>query len=100
MTDQVDDVPTQCSKCGAALCLRKQVINLALGNVEAVYCLDCLAVIEQEAPQKLISGLAGYIMGRDCFRKEWVRYKGVEDCPQPSTCIPETCFNKSNDQGR
>ncbi|MFN8555766.1 MAG: hypothetical protein U0103_30225 [Candidatus Obscuribacterales bacterium] len=97
MADQVEGVPVQCSKCGAALCLRKQVINLALGNVEVVYCLDCLSAIEQETPQKLVSGLAGYIMGRDCFRKEWVRYKGVEDCPSPSTCIPETCFNKSND---
>lgn len=97
--DGVAGAPTQCGRCGAALCIRKQVINLAMGNVDVLYCLNCLAEIEQETPEKLVSGLVGYIMGRDCFRKEWVRYKTIQDCPTPDACIPRTCFNESHDEG-
>lgn len=100
MTDQVEGALSTCSKCGAGLCIRKQVINLAMGNVEAAFCLVCLAQIEQETPEKVISGLVGYIMGRDCFRKECLRYSGIPDCPEPKTCIPQTCFNKSDEQAQ
>ncbi len=97
---QVEGVATQCGNCGAALCIRKQVINLALGNAETLLCLTCLAQSEGETPASLILGMAGYIMGRDCFRKEWVRYQTVVDCPEPETCIPQTCFNKSDEQAQ
>lgn len=100
MEGQVQGAPTHCRTCGAVLCIRKQVINLALGNVEEHFCLNCLAKSEHETPENLVSGMVGYIMGRDCFRKEWVRYKGIEDCPEPTTCIPQTCFNKSDEQAR
>ncbi len=100
MAEHVGGAPTECSRCGAALCIRKQVINLALGNVDALFCLVCLAQNEQETPENLVSGMVGYIMGRDCFRKEWVRYKDIGDCPAPTTCIPQTCFNKSDEQAQ
>jgi hypothetical protein len=100
MAEQVEGALTRCSECGAALCIRKQVINLAMGNVDTAFCLNCLAKIERETPESIISGLAGYIMGRDCFRKEWLRYRSVRDCPEPTTCIPQTCFNKSDEQAQ
>jgi hypothetical protein len=95
---QVEGAPDHCSKCGAALCIRKQVINLSLGKVESMLCLVCLAQSEGCQPEKLISGMVGYIMGRDCFRKEWVRYRGIDDCPAPDTCFPQTCFNGNSDE--
>lgn len=93
MIELVKDVPGKCAECGAPLCVRKQVINLALGNVEALYCLICLSKSEETQPDKLISGMVGYILGRDCFRKEWTRYTCVADCPEPKSCFPQTCFN-------
>lgn len=92
--EQIKGAPTICSRCGAYLCIRKQTLNLALGNIESLFCLACLADNERESPESLLLGTVGYIMSRDCFKKEWLRYAGIEDCPEPRTCVPETCFNE------
>ena len=88
----LDGVPEACIKCGASLCLRKQVINLALGNEEDMRCLKCLAKECSAQPEKILANARGYIQARDCFRKEWKRYRSVDDCPDPKGCIPATCF--------
>jgi hypothetical protein len=75
--------------------VRKTVINLSLGNTEQLKCLVCLAAEEGSAPEQILSGAVDYILGRECFRKEWLRYQSVKDCPDPEGCIPKVCFLKS-----
>ena len=81
-----------CAGCGARLCLRKQVVNLALGHVDRMWCLTCLSLESGQSPAEILSGLKAYIQGRDCFRKEWVRYESVEYCPDRQGCLPGICF--------
>ncbi len=88
----VAGAPLSCFGCGAELCLRKQVINLALGNVERMWCLLCLSREAGQSPQEILSGLKTYIQGRNCFLKEWVRYETVESCPDQQGCLPLVCF--------
>jgi hypothetical protein len=88
----VAGAPVVCAGCGAPLCLRKQVINLAVGNVEHMWCLVCLAADGGQAPTQVLSGLKTYIEGRQCFFKEWSRYESVEFCPDRQGCFPAVCF--------
>jgi hypothetical protein len=88
----VTSAPRYCSSCRAPLCLRKQVVNLALGNTDEMFCLVCLGAESSRSPQEVVANLTGYIMSRECFRKEWVRYKDVSYCPDPMNCCPNTCF--------
>ena len=88
----VTDAPQQCQTCKAALCLRKQVVNLALGNVEVMYCLSCLASESQQVPQALLVDMMSYIDQRDCFKKEWQRYLSVDYCPDRENCFAAVCF--------
>src|SRR5207237_4471832 len=90
----VEGAATACCQCGAALCLRKQVLNLAVGNDEKMLCLVCLSQESQQTPQELLAGMKLYIQGRDCFRKEWVRYLDVNFCPARESCFPGICFDK------
>jgi hypothetical protein len=92
---RVKDVPTDCCRCGAPLCLRKQVVNLALGNTEQMYCLQCISEESQQSPAEVLDGLKHYIDQRDCFKKEWLRYESVEFCPDRAGCIPDVCFSPS-----
>jgi hypothetical protein len=94
----VKDAPAHCSGCGASLCLRKQVINLALGNIETMSCLNCLSQAEGNSPESLIAGTVEYILSRDCFAKEWVRYACADYCPDPLGCFPKTCFKLGADR--
>jgi hypothetical protein len=94
MTEVSQPLPTQCFECAAALCVRQTTINLSLGNLEQMKCLVCLAAEEDTTPEQILSGAVDYILGRECFRKEWVRYQGVQDCPDPLGCIPAVCFGK------
>ena len=89
----LEGLPTQCTHCGNPLCLRKQVVNLALGNTEEMYCLKCLAAQAKTTERAVLENSAGYIRGRDCFRKEWKRYVDLSYCPDPKGCIPEICFS-------
>ena len=84
--------PDRCAQCGAPLCLRKQVINLALGNTDRMNCLVCLGQEGGQLPDEVLSGIKAYVLSRDCFRKEWERYHGVEYCPDPQGCFPDRCF--------
>ena len=88
----VADAPLNCSTCDAALCLRKQVINLALGNVETMYCLTCLGKENEQRPEEILAGLMAYVQDRDCFKKEWQRYLSVDYCPDQANCFPSICF--------
>src|ERR1700728_3881371 len=66
----IDGAPSSCSKCDAPLCVRKQVINLALGNTEEMQCLKCLAKESESSESDVLKTSRGYVMERECFRKE------------------------------
>ena len=88
----VKDAPRQCSVCAAALCLRKQVVNLALGNSEEMLCLTCLGKENDQSPAEILSELMSYVKQRDCFAKEWRRYTDVTYCPDQAGCVAAVCF--------
>lgn len=88
----IEDVPAACGVCGASLCLRKQVINLALGNSESMSCLICLGKEIGQSPEELLKRVKGYVHERDCFKKQWVRYESQDWCPDPDGCFPKECF--------
>jgi hypothetical protein len=91
----VDGAPDACADCSAPLCLRKQVLNLALGNTDEMWCLNCLARDNEQTPQDVLEGLIDYVFSRDCFRKEWLRYVSVQHCPDRAGCLPDTCFKRA-----
>ena len=88
----VEGAPRDCAACGAPLCLRKQVINLAMGNTETMHCLGCLAKESDETPAGVLANLMSYVQMRDCFAKEWKRYSDVSFCPDRQGCHPDLCF--------
>ncbi len=83
-----------CADCGESLCLREKTINLALGNTEIMYCLKCLGAKENKNPEEILAKIKKYIMARECFEKEWIKYKDISYCPKPDSCFPHTCFLK------
>jgi len=91
----IEDAPATCSQCGNALCVRKQVINLALGNTETMQCLVCLAAACGSTNVELLDNTRAYVFDRECFRKPWQRYRDRHDCPDPAGCIPDVCFKTS-----
>jgi hypothetical protein len=102
MVEETNTIPcieggrSHCSKCNSALCVRKQVINLALGNVDDMFCLICLGKDSEREPEEVLEGIKTYILSRPCFKKEWVKYPDVSYCPEPESCFPGMCF-QSND---
>jgi hypothetical protein len=88
----VEGAPTECDSCGAPLCLRKQVINLALGNTDEMYCLVCLGEDNDQKPAQVLENIRQYVYRRECFRKEWLKYLSVEYCPDRKGCFPSVCF--------
>jgi hypothetical protein len=88
----IPEAPALCFACGDKLCLRKQVINLSLGNTNEMFCLKCLAVNNSKLPEEILGGVKDYIMSRDCFSSQWVKYKNKDYCPDPYGCIPSVCF--------
>jgi hypothetical protein len=88
----VEGAPSSCSKCGQPLCVRKQVLNLVLGNTEDMLCLRCLAADCESKEVDVLNQSIGYIMQRECFRKEWQRYPDRSACPDPEGCFPDCCF--------
>ncbi len=83
-----------CHNCSEKLCLRERTINLAMGNTDIMYCLVCLGLRESKAPEEILAKIKKYILARECFRKEWVKYQDASDCPKPKTCYPQICFKK------
>lgn len=101
MTDNVNTnvaakVPTTelCKECGKSLCLRQTVVNYALGNDEDLYCLSCLGAQNQSSEVELVTNLREYILGRECFSKEWKKYPERAFCPCPMSCIIDVCFGE------
>ncbi|MBL8082095.1 MAG: hypothetical protein JNN26_05740 [Candidatus Obscuribacter sp.] len=90
----MDGMAERCALCQKQLCLRQQVLNLALGEEKHLLCLSCLAADNDTGAEELLTRLAAYVRGRDCFLKEWRRYTGLKDCPSPDTCLPNVCFEK------
>lgn len=88
----IAELPCQCASCGKPICLRQQVINLALGYTEELKCLICLAREHEQTPEALLSTTKDYVMRRDCFAKEWIKYKTRAFCPDKIGCIPDVCF--------
>jgi hypothetical protein len=88
----IEGLPGVCFRCNAPLCVRKQVLNLALGNTDNLLCLKCLALDCGNSQEDVLTGTGEYVQTRECFRKEWVRYRGVGDCPDRAGCIPGVCF--------
>jgi hypothetical protein len=88
----VDGAPVACENCSAPLCLRKQVLNLAVGNIEAMHCLRCLGMESEQEPDEMLAGMKLYVLSRDCLRKEWEKYECASYCPQPESCYPSICF--------
>jgi hypothetical protein len=84
--------PTRCSLCQSVLCLRKQVVNLMLDNIEEMYCLECLGKMNEKEPREILITAESYIMQRECFRKEWIKYENRSHCPEPLTCFINDCF--------
>lgn len=79
-----------CETCGAPYCERVSVMNLALGETEAGYCLPCLAQLQAGTVTAgaLAERLKPYILSRDCFKKPWLAFD-PSPCPAAST---NTCF--------
>ena len=77
-----------CHSCAKELCVREKVINMAMGRVEVMYCLACLGKREDVQPEQLLAKIKNYILSRQCFQKEWVKYKDLSFCPDPKHCLP------------
>jgi hypothetical protein len=81
-----------CKKCKKSLCLRQKVVNYVLGHDEELFCLFCLGEQNQSGAAELVGNMREYILGRECFAKEWRKYPDRSYCPCPSRCIIEVCF--------
>ncbi|MCC7532000.1 MAG: hypothetical protein IT342_26090 [Candidatus Melainabacteria bacterium] len=90
----LDAIPAFCSKCKRALCLRKQVMNLAVGNTDEMFCLECLGEQSDRKAVEVLLTLKGYALNRACFLKQWRGYESVADCPDPAGCFPDQCFSQ------
>lgn len=89
-----DQLPAECSKCKRPLCLRQKVMNLTVGNVDELFCLECLGQESDRKAVEVLLTLKGYALSRECFSKEWRRYTTVDDCPDRLGCCPEQCFSQ------
>lgn len=77
---RIDGAPSACAACGETLCLRQQVINLALGQADRMLCLTCLAAQNEQSPEDVLESIVSYILSRDCFAKQWRRHTGDSHC--------------------
>jgi hypothetical protein len=89
----IEGLESGCSRCGKALCLRQQVLNLALGAEQDLLCLGCLARENSKEPGELLADLGPYVLSRECFAKQWRLYKSDADCPDRLACLPKECFS-------
>ncbi len=95
-TLQVKDAPLLCFACKAPLCLRKQVINLSLGNTDEMLCLVCLSKENEQSPAEILESVTFYILRRECLVREWQRYETVAFCPDRCACFPDICFQSTD----
>ncbi len=68
------------------------MINLALGNLDEMFCLNCLGADSAREPEDVLLGVKDYVLSRACFKKEWAKYPNVSFCPEPHSCVPASCF--------
>ncbi len=78
----------RCSDCAKELCMRQQLINLAVGRADIMYCLSCLGKRENVQAEQLLAKIKHYILSRQCFQKEWIKYKDLSSCSDPENCLP------------
>jgi hypothetical protein len=86
--------PGECASCSQTVCLRQQLISMALGYTEKTLCLICLSNEMGRTREDILETVLPFIEKRDCFAKPWNRYENVNYCPFPKACIPDTCFQK------
>jgi hypothetical protein len=89
----IEGLETSCSSCGQPLCLRQQVLNLALGTEQDLLCLACLAKENGKTREEMLVDMGPYVLSRECFYKQWRLYKSDADCPDPLGCLPKNCFS-------
>lgn len=70
-----------CDMCGAPVCERLQLMNLALGYEESLCCLDCLAQQQEMPPAELAEFAKSYVHSRDCFKNPWLKFNAAP-CPK------------------
>lgn len=90
----IEGIPTACRECAGDLCLRQQVLNMALGFTESLLCLHCLAKENGKEPDEMLGDLKVYIYSRECFKSQWIKYLDESYCPSPKGCYPSVCFEE------
>ncbi len=79
-----------CAQCGAELCRRQIVFNLALGYESEYSCISCLANEKNQNPIVLFNYLLNYIKTRPCymimFEKSRCDETRMLGCPYRSSC--------------
>ena len=70
-----------CDRCGAAVCERVQIMNLALNYVEDLYCLACLAEEQGMSQPELAEFAKEYVHSRECFNTPWDAFN-AKPCPR------------------
>lgn len=93
----IDGISTACAECSRKLCLRQQVLNMALGFTERLLCLHCLALENDKEPDEMLADLKVYIYSRECFKSQWIKYLTESYCPSPKECYPSVCFEETFD---
>lgn len=87
----MEGLRADCKQCLAPLCLRQQVLSLALGEEEPL-CLNCLAADNGGSRETLLERTRDYVLSRECFNKSWSQYESVDFCPDQNGCLPAICF--------
>jgi hypothetical protein len=72
-----------CDQCGAPVCERVQLMNLALDYVEDLYCLQCLATEQGMEQPELAEFAKDYVYSRECFKTPWDKFN-AKACPRLS----------------
>jgi hypothetical protein len=70
-----------CDRCGAPVCERVQIMNLALDYVEDIYCLACLAAEQGTSEHELADFAKAYVHSRECFKTPWDKFDASR-CPK------------------
>lgn len=70
-----------CDRCGAPVCERVQVMNLALDYVDELFCMDCLAAEQDMEPAALAEFAKEYVYARECFKTPWDNFN-AKICPK------------------
>ena len=82
----------KCSVTGLPICRRMFNINLALGYAEEFYSLKALSEMHGQGMEEMFEFGLDYVEARECFRKEWAKMKGPDECPLKEDCAFELCF--------